>query len=274
MEEQKRSGRENAQERFSVGELARLCGVTVRTLQYYDRSGLLRASFTQAGRRFYTRDDLLRLQQILFYKALGFPLEEIGGRLLRETDAASLVKIFTRQRDILQAQIEAQQKIASALELVIGEARERGGIGTERLLAILRLMKEGNPYAFIVRYFSDEQFREMSERFDSPEACRNFMERASELFERLRRLDEAGEDPSGPEGRRLASDWWAMAQGFAGGNPGVLRALVTSGEDMGNWPKEAQPMREVLERFLVPAMAAYFAQTGEEPGQGMDTNLN
>lgn len=66
----------NSEKLFTVGELAKRCGVTVRTLQFYDQNGLLTPSrYSEGGRRLYGIDDLLRLQQILFYKGFGFPLE-------------------------------------------------------------------------------------------------------------------------------------------------------------------------------------------------------
>jgi DNA-binding transcriptional MerR regulator len=62
----------------TVGDVARLAGVSVRTLHHYDEVGLLEPSDrSDAGYRLYTTEDLERLQQILFYKELGFTLEEI-----------------------------------------------------------------------------------------------------------------------------------------------------------------------------------------------------
>lgn len=63
---------------YTVKELAKLAGVSVRTLHYYDQIGLLKPLIrTEAKYRFYGREELLRLQQILFYKELDFPLKEI-----------------------------------------------------------------------------------------------------------------------------------------------------------------------------------------------------
>ncbi|PHN05217.1 MerR family transcriptional regulator [Flavilitoribacter nigricans] len=64
---------------YSVKQLAKLSGVSVRTLHHYDKIGLLRpAERTEARYRRYEAPELLRLQQILFYRELGFPLREIG----------------------------------------------------------------------------------------------------------------------------------------------------------------------------------------------------
>jgi DNA-binding transcriptional MerR regulator len=63
---------------YTVNQLAKMAGVSVRTLHHYDHIGLLKpSSRTAAGYRLYERQDLLRLQQILFFKELDVPLDEI-----------------------------------------------------------------------------------------------------------------------------------------------------------------------------------------------------
>ena len=58
---------------FTVGEVAQLMGTTVRTLQYYDKQGLLKPStISEGGRRLYSSKDLIRLHQIMSFKYLGF----------------------------------------------------------------------------------------------------------------------------------------------------------------------------------------------------------
>jgi DNA-binding transcriptional MerR regulator len=62
---------------YTVHELAKLSGVTPRTLRYYDEIGLLPVGRTESGYRVYGRDEVDRLQQILFYRELGLSLEDI-----------------------------------------------------------------------------------------------------------------------------------------------------------------------------------------------------
>lgn len=72
--------------RLSVSEAAKRAGVSVRTLRYYDEIGLLKPSeTTRAGYRFYDDAAMASLQQILFYRELGVPLEQIG-RILDAPD--------------------------------------------------------------------------------------------------------------------------------------------------------------------------------------------
>jgi DNA-binding transcriptional MerR regulator len=109
---------------YSVGQVAGFAGVTVRTLHHYDEIGLLVPSErTHAGHRRYGDADLDRLQQILFYRELGFPLEEVAALLDDpETDPRAHLR---RQHDLLTARIEKLQKMAAAVEHAM-EARTMG----------------------------------------------------------------------------------------------------------------------------------------------------
>ena len=67
---------------LTVTEVARVSGVSVRTLHHYDQIGLLKPAFTGRNRyRHYGQEELLRLQQILLHRELGIPLAEIGAIL-------------------------------------------------------------------------------------------------------------------------------------------------------------------------------------------------
>lgn len=108
----------------SVGQVAAFAGVTVRTLHHYDGIGLLVPSErTYAGHRRYTDADLDRLQRILFYRALGFPLDEVAA-LLDDPDTDPRAHL-RRQHELLTARIEKLTKMAAAVEQAM-EARRMG----------------------------------------------------------------------------------------------------------------------------------------------------
>jgi MerR family transcriptional regulator, thiopeptide resistance regulator len=99
----------------SVGEVARLSGVTVRTLHHYDRIGLLRPSDrSAAGYRGYDQDDLARLQRILAYRELGFSLEDVG-RLLDDPDGDPVTRL-REQYGLVRQRMERLAQIATLLE--------------------------------------------------------------------------------------------------------------------------------------------------------------
>ncbi|WP_221359947.1 MerR family transcriptional regulator [Streptomyces beigongshangae] len=109
---------------YSVGQVAGFAGVTVRTLHHYDEIGLLvPGGRSHAGHRRYGDADLDRLQQILFYRELGFPLEEVGA-LLDDPDADPRAHL-RRRHELLTARIEKLQRMAAAVEHAM-EARTMG----------------------------------------------------------------------------------------------------------------------------------------------------
>ena len=109
---------------WTVGELARLAGVTVRTLHHYDRIGLLVPSGrTAAGYRVYAGSDLDRLQQVLVYRELGFPLDEVATVL--DDPGADPAAHLRRQHALLRERLERTQAMVAAVEKEM-EARAMG----------------------------------------------------------------------------------------------------------------------------------------------------
>jgi DNA-binding transcriptional MerR regulator len=109
---------------MNVGEVAVLAGVTVRALHHYDRIGLLSPSGrTAAGYRQYAPADLDRLHQVLLYRELGFPLEEVA-TLLDAPDADPEAHL-RRQHALLRERLGRTQAMVAAVEKEM-EARSMG----------------------------------------------------------------------------------------------------------------------------------------------------
>jgi MerR family transcriptional regulator, thiopeptide resistance regulator len=99
---------------YRVGDVSRMAGVTIRTLHHYDEIGLLSPAVRgTSGRREYGEAELTRLQQILFYRELGFALDEIAALLDGGGDALSHLR---RQRDLLADRIERLQVMSRGVE--------------------------------------------------------------------------------------------------------------------------------------------------------------
>ena len=109
---------------YSVGELAGLAHVSVRTLHHYDQISLLvPSSRSSAGYRQYSHDDVVRLQQILFYRGLEFSLDQIAALL--NDPAEDVDAHLRRQHAVLRERIGHQQELLTALEKEM-EARNMG----------------------------------------------------------------------------------------------------------------------------------------------------
>jgi MerR family transcriptional regulator, thiopeptide resistance regulator len=109
---------------YSVGQIARLAGISVRALHHYDEIGLLSpAHRSGAGYRQYGEQDLRRLQRILFYRELGFALDDITG-LVNAPDADP-AEHLRRQHQLLSARLERTQRLIRAVEMAL-EAETMG----------------------------------------------------------------------------------------------------------------------------------------------------
>ncbi|MFD7889357.1 MerR family transcriptional regulator [Streptomyces albidoflavus] len=109
---------------YTVGQVAAVAGVTVRTLHHYDAIGLLSPSGrSAAGHRRYGDGDLDRLQRVLFHRALGFALDEIAA-LLDDPDADPRAHL-RRQHALLTDRIETLRRMADAVAAAM-EAAQMG----------------------------------------------------------------------------------------------------------------------------------------------------
>ncbi len=103
---------------YTVKKLASLAGVSVRTLHYYDKLGLLKPRYRQQnGYRYYDDDSVIRLQQIMFFRELGFSLDNVGKIVsLPEFDVLEALK---SQRDLLVKKAERLEELISTVDKTI-----------------------------------------------------------------------------------------------------------------------------------------------------------
>jgi DNA-binding transcriptional MerR regulator len=150
---------------FTVGEVARLAHVSVRTLHHYDEIGLLTPSGRSgAGYRLYSDADLQRLQQVLFYRELDFSLDDIARMLAapRETTDDHL----RRQHRLLRERRSRTDALLRAIEKEM-EARQMGmSLTPEEQFEVFGTDKVGGEWAEEAkqRWGDTDAFRESRTR--------------------------------------------------------------------------------------------------------------
>lgn len=103
---------------LTVKQLAAISGVTVRALHHYDEIGLLKPAYVgENGYRYYERSQLLRLQQILFHREFGVPLNEIADLL--DMDDADQVGVLMRHRERLEAEAKRYADLIRTIDRTI-----------------------------------------------------------------------------------------------------------------------------------------------------------
>jgi DNA-binding transcriptional MerR regulator len=191
-----------------VGQVAGFAGVTVRTLHHYDEIGLLApGERSHTGHRRYDEADLDRLQQILFYRELGFPLDEVAA-LLDDPDADPRAHL-RRQHELLTARIEKLQKMAAAVEHAM-EARKMGiNLTPEERFEVFG-DKDPEQYAEEAeqRWGGTEEYAESQRRAAryTKDDWKRVQAEVDAWSERYQALMAAGEPPTGEAAMDLAEE--------------------------------------------------------------------
>lgn len=131
--------------KYTTGEIAKLTGVSVRTVQYYDDRGILTPSeLSEGGRRLYTEDDLKRMRIICFLREVGLSINSIAA-LFAEKDPESIISVLLEeQEDILREELAERQRRLDLLEGIKRELREIENFSVESIGDIAHVMKQKN----------------------------------------------------------------------------------------------------------------------------------
>jgi MerR family transcriptional regulator, thiopeptide resistance regulator len=233
---------------YKAQEFAERAGVTVRTLHHYDRLGLLAPSGrSEAGYRLYGDRDLVRLEQILALKFIGFPLREI--RRLLKRDAKDLPGALRRQRTMILEKRRLLDLAVAAIERAEAEPADSAAI--QKIIEVIH-MQDNMEWA--KKYYSERGLAALADRRVSAEV----MEQAQRDWAVLIQDVEAalGEDPAGPKAQALAARWRKLIEAFTGGNGEVQAGLNKLYADQANWPATMKkPYSDEVGAFMCRAMA-------------------
>ncbi|MCR4683722.1 MAG: MerR family transcriptional regulator [Clostridiales bacterium] len=134
---------------YTTGELAKLCGVTVRTVQYYDTRGIVVPSgLSEGGRRLYSDADLKRMKIVCFLRGLGISIDNVS-KILAEDNSKEVVSLLLEQqkRDLCEEIGELKER-AEKLDALTRELKGMDGITAESigdaayLMSNSRIMKK------------------------------------------------------------------------------------------------------------------------------------
>lgn len=129
--------------KYTTGELAKLCGVTVRTVQYYDTRGILIPSeLSEGGRRLYTDGDLRRLKIICFLRDMGLPIDAISQLLAEEEPGRIITLLLVQQAQSLRREIARQQDKLEKVEALQRQAKQQEQFSVESIGDMACLMEK------------------------------------------------------------------------------------------------------------------------------------
>ena len=237
---------------YQPHEFAKRAGVTIRALHHYDRLGLLKPSGrTAAGYRLYTDRDLVRLEQIVALKFIGFPLSQIRDLLNRkDLDVTAMLRqqrqIIAEKRDHLDRAIRAIERAEQAL--ASGEQTD-----WEPFRKIIEVIQMQTRKDWMKKYYTEEQLNDLRKRW-SPEVQAESERAWAELVRDVEAAIARNETPESETGRMLAERKQKLIDQFTGGDPGIVKNLQKLYEDEINWPETfKKPYSDAVNKFLCDA---------------------
>ncbi len=252
---------EKVQQAYTVKQLAKMAGVSVRTLHYYDQIGLLKPSArSHSGYRQYGKPELLRLQQILFFKELDFPLNKIRGIL--DDPEFDTVTALQNHRLLLQKQSERTALLLETIDKTI-----------QRLAEDSMMMTDAELYEGFTKEQIERYEREVAEKFN-PQRVQESKRRIGKMSkaqwqgvkaegDAVTQLiaDLADRAPEDPEVQTLIARHHAWIENFYPASADVYRGLGQMYAEHEEFKASYEKFRPGLADFMKVAIAYYADNT-------------
>lgn len=249
---------------MTVGEVAKKTGVTVRTLQYYDKEGLLSpSSESEGGRRLYTDKDLIILHQIISLKSLGFSLDDIKHRLIPLETPTDVATALTEQADSIRDKIEQLTASLTAIEQLKEEVLQIQTVNFKKYADIIVNLQMKNDSYYLIKRFDDETLDHIRNRFDK-ESGLNFMDRFNRLSDEIIELQKANVPPESEKCQRIVKEYWGLITEFTNGDMSMLPKLMEVG-NIDTATNAWEERQKIINDYLEPALQVYFSRLGENP---------
>lgn len=255
--------------KFPIGEIAKLTGVTVRTLQYYDNIGIVPLEKESAnGRRYYRESDLARLQQILFYKSLGLKIKDIK-KLLEETvTEKQLISVLGKQRDILYRKLNDLRSNIAYVEASLENLKENKSLPLGNLIQLIISLNKETIFEYEKVEYDENTQHTFQEHYEDYESIfEMYWGWKSLILEAVSHILN-GIQPESVQGQMFGKKWVKMIVRVTNGDQNLLEAHKSSYENREHWPEEDRRLMEFANSFIDKATEAYLACRKNEDLEG------
>ncbi len=254
---------------MTVGEVAKKMGITVRTMQYYDKEGLLSPSAeSEGGRRLYTDKDLVTLHQILSLKSLGFSLDDIKRRLISLETPTDVAAALTEQADSIREKIEQLTDSLTEIEQLKAEVLQMQTVNFKAYADIIVNLQMKNGSYYLIKRFDDNTLDHIRNQFDR-ESGLDFMNRFNRLSDEIVQLQEENVPPESEKCQRVVKKYWGLIMEFTNGDMSMLPKLMEIG-NIDTATNAWEERQKIVNDYLEPALQVYFSKLGVNPFEEME----
>lgn len=245
-----------SQNLWQTREFAEKAGITVRTLHYYDRLGLLKPHrFDKNGFRLYGENEFARLQQILTLKFIGFSLKQIK-QILGDQNFI-LSETLEMQRRFIEAQRYRLNLALEAIDRAEKVFKQNGAIDWESFNKIIEVINMQENTEWTKKYYTESAQAKIEERKNlwSPELQERVTRNWNDLSADIEAAIADGVKPSDERAQTLAARWRTLVEEFTGGDAEIQKGLNRMYADEQNWQTTwKKPFGEEVQNFIYEAM--------------------
>ncbi len=242
---------------YTVKKLSELSGVTVRTLHFYEEAGLLKpAYYGSNGYRYYEENELLQLQQILFFKELGFSIKQIS-KVLGKSDFDQLAALLSHQK-ALRREREKIKELIETIEGTINHLKGKKKMKDREFFNGFNLLTKGKGNE---SYFAAEDLVLRSVKNPGIEIEQSQREQIAKtvnvIYGKISDCMEKGLMPTSDQVQRLIKKHHTLTEQFNHASKKVYMALAELYEEHCEFRKQLDPIHPELASFLAQAMKTF-----------------
>jgi MerR family transcriptional regulator, thiopeptide resistance regulator len=209
---------------YTVKQMARLAGVTVRTLHYYDQIGLLPpTAYGDNGYRYYGEEATLRLQQILFFRELDFSLEEI--RAVLDEPGFDMVQALQAHRTALEAKAERLANLIITIDKTISHIKGEYRMKAQEAFEGFSDEKQKEYEQEAMKRYGEETVKASMRRWNgyTEEQKAQIMSDGGAIYAAL--VEQMAQGPTSPEAQAILVRWHQHLRYFYEPSLEILRGL-------------------------------------------------
>ncbi len=253
---------------YTVKKLSALSGVTVRTLHFYEEIGLLKPAYHGSnGYRYYEEKELLQLQQILFFKELGFSLKQIQ-KVLGRDDFDQLSALYSHRKSLNQ-EWEKIGQLLKTIDKTIKHLKGKKKMKDKEIfdgfnITLVKKAKEGASY-FAAEEIVGKSVKNPTKNIqDVEKRGKAFYEKTTDaayaIFRELVQCIEKGLDPASDEVQRIIKKHHTFTEQLQNATQEVYIAMAQLYQEHPEFRKQLDPFHPQLAEFMAQAMRKFADQ--------------
>ncbi|MCL2202888.1 MAG: MerR family transcriptional regulator [Defluviitaleaceae bacterium] len=252
-----------------IGEIAKKAGVTVRTLSYYDKEGLLAPSgASDGGYRLYSDKDLAKLMQILMMKRLGFTLNEIKMRTSAMNTTVEVLDVLTEHESYIRKKIDYLAESLNALKSLKEEIVQIDAVDFKKFAGILAHLQMKNERYWLIKYLDNDTLDALQILLPDEESTARFVEGTNRYVAEAAMLHDEGVPPESERGQELAKRFYGLLMEIMGGDTKLMHKMnaqiLKSTSD-----ERHDEIMDKFRLFMMSALGTYLGFAHPPPSVGV-----